>query len=612
MADGIDFGKFAQTAIAFQNLQETIRRNDISGQGLALEKGRLDAQQEQNQIEKARNLQLQGSSLLTQIDKLQDSPYFSGDINHAADLLVMQGNILRSHFDLKDVPIPTNKEDAIGSFDAIKNLYKSLYDKPTDEMAMQKREDAMAGFAVANPKMFNQMLDTYVKSAELPERLQRIKTMVGLNEAKLTALNQKNAAAQIQEGIYGLHLAELRAPLTVLQGKEISAHLKKMQGLSEPQREAYLKLYPDVAKTMAGVQVGAQSVNGTVEQLQTELQTRQQAIEQVQLRNGTAPQELVDEATAYENVLKARQAQSEWLKDRTSFYDPAKYKAVLAAEQNLRAAQGRPKAVMEDIARQRMDLASQLRDDKLLTAEFQKKKDLGLQRAQEVYLQELNAGKNDLEAGVVAAQTIREEFPGVPVDLTKLENPAKKGKLDVGIKMGQDDVTRQFKTIEAAQGVIDYVADLRERIQKNPAIIGRGAQLSTALAGAAQQLRAIVRNDPSAAKHLNTQTRDEAEAFYETLVYMQARAMDASGPLDLKVVENARKVIGNLDSFTTGPQQILNKLQVIQSNAERGMRHARRRLKGGVEAYTEPAPADKKVSDMTLEELLRAATEERP
>lgn len=604
MADGIDFGKFAQTAIAFQNLQETIRRNDFAGQGLALEKGRLDAQQDQNQIEKARNLQLQGSSLLTQLDKLEDSPYFSGDKSKAAQLLVMRGNILRSHFGLKDVPIPADAEEALGGYDAYKNLYKSLGDEDP-----VKREHAMTELAVANPKQFKLLLEDYAKSAELPERLQRIKTMVGINEARLTALNQKNAAAQIQDGIYGLHLAELRAPLTVLQGKEIATHLKKMQGLSEPQREAYLKLYPDVAKTMAGVQVSAQSVNGTVEQLQTELETRRQAIEQVQLRNGTAPQELVDEATAYETVLKARQAQSEWIKDRTSFYDPAKYKAVLAAEQNLRAAQGRPKAVMEDIARQRMDLATQLRDDKLLTAEFQKKKDLGLQRAQEVYLQELNAGKNDLEAGVAAAQIIRQEFPGVPVDLTKLENPAKKGKLDVGIKMGQDDVSRQFKTIEASQGVIDYVADLRERIQKNPAIIGRGAQLSTALAGAGQQLRAIVKNDPSAAKHLNTQTRDEAEAFYETLVYMQARAMDASGPLDLKVVENARKVIGDLDSFTTGPQQILNKLQVIQSNAERGMRHARRRLKGGVESYTEPAPADKKVSDMTEEELLRAILE---
>lgn len=604
MGDGIDFGKFAQTAIAFQNLQETIRRNDISGQGLVLEKGRLDAQNEQNQIEKARNRQLEGTSLLTQLDKLEDSPYFSGDKAKAAQLLVLRGNILRSHFGLKDVPIPADTEDALGGYDAYRNLYQSLGDSDP-----AKRESAMADLAVANPKQFRLLLDDYAKGAELPEKLQRIKTMVGINEARLTALNQKNAAAQIQDGLYGLHIAEMRAPLTVLQNKDIAAHLKKMQGLSETQRDAYLRLYPDVAKTLAGVQVGAQGVNGTVEQLQTELQTRQQAIEQAQLKNGTAPQELVDEASAYENVLKARQTQLEWLKDRSSFYDPDKYKAVLASEQNLRAMQGRPKAVMEDIAKQRMDLANQLRDDKLLGVEFQKKKDLGLQRAQEVYLQQLNAGKNDLEAGVAAAQAVRKEFPGVPVDLTKLENPAKKGKLDVGIKMGQDDVSRQFKTIEAAQGVVDYVADLRERIQKNPAIIGRGAQLSTALAGAAQQLRAIVKNDPSAAKHLNTQTRDEAEAFYETLVYMQARAMDASGPLDLKVVENARKVIGNLDSFTTGPQQILNKLQVIQGNAERGIRNARRRLKGGVEAYTEPVPAEKKVGDMTEEELLRTILE---
>lgn len=600
MSDGIDFGKFAQTAIAFQNLQETIRRNDFTGQGLALEQGRLKAQEEQNKIEQARNKQLEGASILTQLDKLEDSPYFSSDPTQAARLLVTRGNILRSHYGLKDVPIPADLQDALGGFNAYKKLYQSLGD--TDPV---KREDAMAELAVANPKQFRLLLDDYAKSQELPEKLQRIKTLVQLNEAKLTALNQKNAAAVIQDGLYGLHIAEMRAPLTILQGKEMAGHLAKLQNLSETQRAAYLKLYPEVEKAMANVQVGAQGVTGTIAQLQTELQARQQAIEQAQLKYGTAPQELVDEAAAYETVLKARQAQGEWLKDRTNFYDPAKYKAVLAAEQNLRAAQGRPKAAMEDIAKQRLELSQQLRDDKLGKDEFEKRKGLGLQRAQEVYLQRLKAGDDDLTAGVAAAQAVRDEFPGVPVDLTKLENPQKKGKLDVGIKMGQDDVSRQFKTIEASQGVIDYVADLRERIQKNPAIVGRGAQLSTALAGAAQQFRAIVRSDPSASKFLNTKTRDEAEAFYETLVYLQARSMDASGPLDLKVVENARTVIGPLDSFTTGPQQVLNKLQVIQGNAERAMRHARRRLKGGVEAYTEPPAEDRKVSDMSDEELLR-------
>lgn len=599
MDGGIDFGKFAQTAIAFQNLQETVRRNDLASQGLALERGRLDVQEEQSRIEKARNKQLEGASLLTQLDKLEDSPYFSGDKSKAAQLLVTRGNILRSHFGLKDVPIPNDVGEALGAFDAYKKLYQSLGDQD-----LTKREEAMADLAVANPKQFRLLLDDYAKGAELPEKLQRIRTLTTLNEAKLTALNQKNAAAQIQDGLYGLHIAELRAPLTVLQGKEISAHLKKMQGLNETQREAYLKLYPDVAKTMASVQVGAQSVEGIIGQLQTDLQTRQQAIENAQQKNGVAPQELVDEAVAYENVLKARQAQSEWVKDRTSFYSPDKYKAVLAAEQNLRALQGKPRAAMEDIAKQRLDLSLQLRDDKLAQNELQKNKDLGLQRAQEVYLQRLKEGDDDLTAGVAAAQTVRTEFPGIPVDLTKLENPSKKGKLDIGIKMGQEDVSRQFKTIEAAQGVVDYVADLRERIQANPAIVGRGAQFSTALAGSAQQLRAIVRNDPSAAKHLNTKNRDEAEAFYEILVYLQARSMDASGPLDLKVVENARKVLGSLDSFTTGPQQILNKLQVVQSSAERSMRNARKRIKGGVQEYVEPV-GDKKVSEMTDEELLR-------
>lgn len=191
--------------------------------------------------------------------------------------------------------------------------------------------------------------------------------------------------------------------------------------------------------------------------------------------------------------------------------------------------------------------------------------------------------------------------------LPGLTDPAKKGKLEVGIRLGQEDVSRNLKMIESAQGVIDYTNDLRDLIKSSPAIVGKSAQFGTAIAGAGQQLRAIAQLDPQAAKFLNTKTRDSAESLYEILVYLQARSMDPVGVLDIKVVQHARDVLGDMNAFTTGPAQMQNKLDVVTSNAERNLRRARRTLTGGVQAsLTDEPVANKAVGEMSEEELLRA------
>jgi len=260
----------------------------------------------------------------------------------------------------------------------------------------------------------------------------------------------------------------------------------------------------------------------------------------------------------------------------------------------------------DDVANQRLALAQTMRDDKMAAAELKKNEGFGLQFAQQTYLEHLQAGDDDVTAGVKAAKATAEKFPNVPVDLTKLENPNKKGKLGVEIKMGQEDMSRQFKTLESSQNTIDYVSDLADRIRANPKIVGGAAQLGTAVAGAGQQLRAIAGADPQAAKFLNTKPRDEAEAFYEVLVYTQAKSMD-QGALDTKAVKNAREVLGDMNSWTTGPQQMLNKLDIVRANAERSMRRARARLKGGAQSYLQDdTPANKPVSEMNEQELMKA------
>jgi hypothetical protein len=599
----IDFGKFAQTAIAFQNLQETIRRNDIGAQGLVLEQGRLAAQQQQNRLEAQRLQQQDGVAILNQIDKLEESPFFASDKARAAKLLAFRGQVIRDKLGVKDVPIPEDAADALGGYEAYRKLYQSVSSNNPAE-----REEALVELAVANPKQFKVLLDDYGKSAELPLKMQNIKLTLEMNQEKLDALKLKKTSAELQDGLYGLNLAELREPLQTTRDPKIEAHFRKMQGMSQEARDAYARLYPDVAQQLTDVQFlqSGNAFNGVLK-LERELAVRKQALQlaQEQAPTGQARPELAEEVQAYQSALQARKAQYDWLQNRESFFDPEKYKQVLTEEQNLRIAQGKPRAALASVADERMKFAALMRDDKLAAAELKKNEALGLQRGQEVYLTQLQAGDDDVTAAVKAAQVVRKEFPGVPVDLTKFENPNKKGKLDVGIKLGQEDQSRNFKAIEAAQNVLDYVTDLREKIQANPAIVGRGAQLSTAFAGAGQQLRAIVGADPSASKFLNTKPRDEAEALYEILVYMQAKTMDPTGALDTKVVAHAREVVGDINTFTTGPQQVLNKLDTAERSANRSMRRARQRLKGGAQGYLADDTPNKPVSEMSEAELLK-------
>lgn len=599
----IDYGKFAQTAIAFSNLQETMRRNDIGAQGLTLERGRLEAQREQNALTQRHLQQQEGTSLLQQLDKMEDSPFFASDKARAAQLLVMRGNIIRDKFDIKDVPIPRNASDALGAYEAYANLYKSI---GSNDLAL--REEAMTQLAVANPKQFRALLADYEKSAELPVKLQQMKQLVEMNTEKLDLLKVKKTAAELQDGLYSTHLAGLHSNLAVTRDKAIEPHLRKLQGMSEEARAAYLQLYPEVGKTLTNLQfLQSGQAHNNVMGLERDLAVREQALraDQEASPTGQARPELVEEVQAYKTTLRARQAEQDWLKDTTSFYDPEKYKRVLTEEQNLRVAQGKPKAVLQSVANERLELANLLRNDKLAENELKKNEKAGLQLGQEEFLKHLKAGDDDVTAAVKAAQAVREQYPGVPVDLTKLENPAKKGKLDVGLKLGQEDQSRNYKAIEAAQGVLDYVGDLRERIQANPAIVGKGAQLGTAFAGAGQQLRAIAGMDPGASKFLNTKPRDEAEALHELLVYLQAKTMDPTGALDIKVVQHARDVVGDLSSFTTGAQQVLNKLDVASRAAERSMRRARQRLSGGPGAYLTDDTPNKPVSQMSEQDLLK-------
>lgn len=573
MAEGIDFGKFAQTAIAFQNLQETMRRNDISAQGLTLEQGRLEAQRKQNELEGVRLKQTAAIKAYDELDKLKDSPAFAGDKFKQAQLLVTQGQIMRDGLGIKDLPIPTDVNDALGGFEQYKNLYKSL---SSDDPAVQ--DAAAVEFAVANPKQFRLIMDDKKRAGELTPHLQQLRTIVALNEEKLDVLKQKKAAAEIQDNLYGLHFAELRAPISMVRDKEIEPHLRKLQGMDEAARTAYLRMYPEVAQKLERVQsTFADATLSSVMSLRADLSARQFALEKEQGQNGTARQELVDEVGAYQTTLKAREAQYEWLKDEQSFFDPAKYKKVLAEEQQLRLAQGKPKAIMAGIAEERLKLSQTLRDDKLAKAEFDKQKDFAQQRAQEVYLQRLKAGDDDLTAGVAAAQTVRDEFKGVPVDLTKLENPAKKGKMEATLNINEPtkavvtDIQKELLGIEKTKNIIDNLVGTIE--QGN---IGFAAALKSTAYGFSAQIQSLAEmagEQAAAAKHKNfTPSKwfdpkiSTVDLLANTLAYRLINQEQGGRVSDKDLAEMRDRL--NIKSWLAGKEDAITRLKEIRKQIE--------------------------------------------
>jgi len=70
MGDLIDFGKFAQTAIAFQNMQQ-------NAQALNLQADRLEAQRQQNAIDQQRVNYQQNAKVFDELENAKGSPFYA-------------------------------------------------------------------------------------------------------------------------------------------------------------------------------------------------------------------------------------------------------------------------------------------------------------------------------------------------------------------------------------------------------------------------------------------------------------------------------------------------------------------------------------------------------
>jgi hypothetical protein len=588
-----DFGAIAKTMIGLGQLQQEQRRNDIYEENAITSMGQLKVQQQnaENQQQKIRQDNVFRG--FDELEKIAKSPQFVTDPIKQVDVRFAQLGLLKHGLGM-NIPIPS-REDLLGSTEAFgKMLKQAMTGTPEDKL------NASMELAIAAPEYMGKVLDDMKKAGDWSDRSEQLKIRLDLDKAQLQALNIKSGRVALQGGLLTEHLGAIGTTLGLTEHPEYKEHYTKVRGFEKPEtRQAYLSLHKDFKEAFAGeTSKRRYAMISQIQSLKETLGQKQALLSDQQEKYGVAPADLQEEVRDYQLVLKARQAEADFLDNP---YEKDNWKNLTTQQQNLKIQYGMNQKAATGIEAERLGF---------LTKKFDivQQEKAAASLLDEEFLANLGNGMDDNQSALQALKTVQQQFPGVAVDTGKLKNLNKVGKQEVSVSMGKEDVSRNLKLIEASQGVLDYAKDMADLIRANPMIVGKGAQAGTAFAGAGQQLRALAQLDPGASKFLNTKTRDNAEALHEILVYLQAKTLDPTGALDLKVVEHARQTVGDISSYFTGPQQILNKLDQVTANSERNIRHARRRITGGVGAYLrdESPVSDKKVGEMTEQELMRA------
>lgn len=596
----LDIGEVVRTGLALQNTRENTRRNDLAERGLFQEQQRIDLQQQQQDLQK----QQATRAVFEDLTKLMDRPEVRADrTTHAT--IIKRALQLSGFPDVSDDTIQRNLERMDG-------LVKDVKSRDPEKVT-----NAIHGLAVVlPPDDFSKVATGLQGVAKFSEYFDNVAQMRELQSTRTEAIHNKQSkinAAQLplENGVRDTTLAlsgtdskEFKAALNVINTipKEkrtdpyATPGVQALTDFAKPKMEQEAEYFDTQAgKYLSAVQRGKQLLE--LKQASGELPA--------DVPKTLTERDLIEQVSVGQTMVDAYTTIAAWKRDP---FDKSKLKAAQAAQATVVKQHDELKKVKggldEDVQAMRREALAFREGEAGKKHVAEQSQHVG----QDQYLKFLADGDDPKLAARKAAAVAKEET-GVLPDSSKFSDPGKKGKLEVGImKMGQEDLTRQFKTIEGAEMALGYIDELREVVRTNPAIVGRAAQFGTAIAGAGQQLRALVSRDPSASKFLNTKPRDNAEALYEVLVYAQAKAMDPTGALDLKVVQNARETIGSLDGFSTGPQQMLNKLDQIERMASRNIRRARRRLSGGVQSFLQDEPyasGGKPLSEMTEEELMQ-------
>lgn len=599
MADSLlDFGHISQ--LAQQNLRNAIdmRHMDLYEQGLKTRDDQADISR-RNADTARMNSQRE---MMDSLHKLTKDPTLVG-------MPQTRWNIYNNIAQLAGSP-PINMQD-IGASDAMREEYTRAL-RSGDKDAVTK---GLIGWTLlGGPDGAKAVVDATKDLGALALDTQKAAQEQELKAGQIADMREHFARVNIQKPVLTLEASNLREGLLMTEDPLFKRGLaladKDASGKWKggPEGRSIMKKFPQLE--FGGMKTQLDNDEKSIAYYGGELANAEKQLRDdrsgIKLPEGVTRQNVNAKIDAYSVIVDAYKAMQEWHKDPMN---SKKLEDARRLAKGVESARVKVETLEKNTDAERLKLQQDIFDAGRAKDEKKELLDRNVGRAQAYVLKKYGYEPTAEQLAEGASR-----FGVAPKDI-EVGNPAKKGKVEVGIaKLGQEDFSRQYKMIEGAQSTIDYIDELHSAIKQNPSIVGATGQLRAATAGATQQLTSIFDRDPSASKFLNTKPRDNAEALYEVMVYSLAKTMDPSGALDLKVVEAARRTLGDMNSITTGPQQMLNKLDVVRTQAAKNIRRARQRIEDGTASYTKdqptaPTPSDKPFHEMSMEELMREITE---
>ena len=420
----LDMDGFVRNVVGMQNLDETRRRNDI------YEKNSL-LQAEQNKIDQQKLKQNTAFRAFDELGKMADHPALATNLDKQADLLLMQGQVMATGLGVK-VPLPS-KDELLGGFEQTKTLMRAM--RSGDQ---EKASGALMDAMTANPKWARTVLDDMKKAGDLTTQMQELDLRLQTHRSQLEAINVKTGRMKMQEGLFTEHAAGLTRVANLAGDPKFARQFQEVLSFQKPEaRQAYLNLPENQAfraafeqqieaekKDMGFFDSLGKEAEGLQPQkvhlLEQDVMARSAALADAQAKSpdGQAPQEQAEDLKGYNAVWKARQVEAEWLKDP---YNKDKWKALKKAEQDLKILQGGTTKKLTDLGDQRLALAQ---------SKFDLKTQTGLAESdlQSEFIKGITHGKADSQSLGDAIAVVKQKYPGVPFDATKIENPDKKGK----------------------------------------------------------------------------------------------------------------------------------------------------------------------------------------
>ena len=581
----IDFGKFAQTAIAFQNMQANEERNALTSERMALERDRLTEMQTARRQQWVTNQINLGT-------KLVDDPTVS---------LPDKARVYSFIAGVAGFP-DLNPEQLLSAGDTLRDIGNAV---KTGDLATRDQKVMELGYRF--PKLALDQLNLIEKTQGLSEKALEHKQKLEIGQARLQDLEEKSSAMKSAHQVYAPMSVEMRGQIQMFGTPGV--RLFKNEFTDPVAINAFLNANPDTKRIVDNAtdsRVMTRMVMDEDEKNLAYWKAQQDAIDRGESTRN--PAVVSERVVAYEKALRARQAQYDFYSElsdlkagRGKALDTGKYEAFVQAQRDVEESAKITQKGLSRLSDERLAFMEQRADTKDLNDKAQKFGNLEFQRG-------LAEGMDANAAAIQAAERTQAKFRVLP-DTMKFEDPTKKGKLGVEITTPTTAVRTDLqKDVLALEPLLETTSKLREVVEQHPESVGVTGNIIRFMGGMGQQFQAAAlssfqRNDKIAPeaklklmKKLSTKAEDDLEAYSIGLTYEMARVLSGTGVLSDKDIEQAERLVSPLRSMR-GADQFLNHLAVIENKAYSSARASSKVLQSGKVPVVRDAPTPATATD---------------